>query len=299
MLDYKGIEALYTVQKLQNFESAAKKLHITQSAVSQRIKALETYYGEPVLIRVLPYMPTQLGEQLITHFKRISLLEESLEQQLHDATIKPHISIALNRDSLETWFFDLINHTSIFDQITLEIIADDQELTIDYLRKGIVSACLSPSEKEIVGGNIAFLGNMDYLLAASPEFIKHNFSGKNQKKCLVNAQAIKFDKNDNLHERYLEKFFGIKEEELNFNIVPSVRGFKQYIVSGYSYGLIPKLDILKELKNGELRQLYPDKVWTVPLYWHYWDIESKFYKKFNLDLINHAKKLLHPRTHTN
>lgn len=292
MLDYRGIEALYTVQELQSFEAAAKKLHITQSAVSQRIKGLETHYGEPVLIRTLPYKPTNFGASLIGHFKRICLLEKSLEQELAHTTIKPHISIALNRDSLETWFLDLIEHTNIFNSVSLEIIADDQELTLDYLRKGLVSACLSTSEKAIIGGNVTFLGYMEYLLVASPEFIEQHFSHKDQKKCLLNAPAIKFDRNDKLHERYLEKFFNINGEGINFHIVPSVRGFKKYALLGYGYGLIPKLDILKELKNEKLLQLYKDKIWKIPLYWHYWDIESKFYKQFNMDIIHRVKTKL-------
>lgn len=294
MLDYRGLEALYTVQELQSFEAAAKKLHITQSAVSQRIKSLETYYGEPVLIRVLPYKPTPLGASLIGHFKRINILEKSLEQELTNRAMKPHVSIALNRDSLETWFLDLIEHTDIFDNVMLEIIADDQELTLGYLKNGLVSACLSTSEKAISGGIVSFFGNMEYYLVAAPEFIKKNFSHKDQKKCLLSASAIKFDKNDKMHERYLEKFFGLNPENINFHIVPSVRGFKKYVLLGYGYGLIPKIDILQELKNKQLQQLYKDKIWEVPLYWHSWDIDSSFYKKFNADIVLKARKYLNP-----
>lgn len=292
MLDYKGIEALYTVQEQQSFEVAAKKLHITQSAVSQRIKGLESYYGEPVLIRTLPYLPTSLGEALIGHFKRICLLENSLEQQLAYTEAKPKIGIAINRDSLETWFLDLIENKGIFNQVTLEIIADDQEFTLDYLKKGLVSACLSTSEKAVIGGNVAFLGNMEYLLVASPAFVKQHFSRKDQKKCLLNSTAIKFDKNDILLERYLEKFFGLTGGGLNFHLVPSERGSKKYAALGYGYGLIPKLNILEELKSKKLVQLHKDKIWEIPLYWHYWDIESKFYKKFNQDIIRQAKNKL-------
>lgn len=294
MLDYRGIEALYTVQELQSFEAAAKKLHLTQSAISQRIKGLETQYGEPVLIRTLPYKPTKLGEHLIGHYKRLCLLEGDLEKQISSSKLKPRIAIAINRDSLETWFLDLMEAPDIFGNVILEIIADDQELTLDYLKRGQVSACLSTSPKEVVGGNVVFLGNMEYLLVASPEFVKAHFSGKDKKKSLVKAPAVKFDKNDQLHERYLKKFFGLKDEELNFHIVPSVRGFKKYALFGYGYCLIPKIDILDELKKGELVQLYPDKVWKIPLYWHYWDIASEFYQKFNADIIRQVKKKLNP-----
>lgn len=292
MLDYRGVEALYVVQEMQSFEAAAKKLHITQSAVSQRIKGLETYYGEPLLIRTLPYRPTKLGKQLIGHFKRLCLLEEDLEKQLKTSTAIPHVAIALNRDSLETWFLDLIEEKEIFGNVLLEIIADDQELTLNYLKNGIVSACLSTSEKEIVGGSVHFLGNMEYVLAASPQFAKDYFSKATPKQCLQNAPAIKFDQNDKLHERYLEKFFGLNGSELNYHVVPSVRGFKKFALLGYGYGLIPKIDIQDELKKKQLVQVYPDKTWKIPLYWHYWAVQSKFYQKFNADMIHHIKSKL-------
>jgi LysR family transcriptional regulator (chromosome initiation inhibitor) len=291
MLDYRGIEALYTVIELQSFEAAAKKLHITQSAVSQRIKGLESSYGEPVLIRTLPYKGTKLGKQLIGHFKRICLLEEDLKNQLEAANENRRIAIALNRDSLETWFLDLIDEKSIFANISLEIIADDQELTLNYLKNGLVSACLSTSEKEILGGTVHFLGNMEYVLTASPEFVNEHFS-KGVKQGLKSAPAIKFDQNDRLHERYLEKFFGLNGEGLNYQIMPSVRGFKKFALLGYGYGLIPILDIHDELKKGTLVQLCPDKVWNIPLYWHYWAVESKFYQKFNSNIIQYIKRSL-------
>jgi LysR family transcriptional regulator, chromosome initiation inhibitor len=290
MLDYRGIEALYTVQELQSFEAAAKKLHITQSAVSQRIKGLEVHYGEPVLIRSLPYKPTKLGASLIGHYRRLCLLENALEQQIDSAKSKPFISIALNRDSLETWFLEILEETSIFNAVQLEIIADDQELTLDYLKKGLVSACVSTSAKAVFGGNVAYLGAMDYLLVASPAFVRNYFSGKKQD--LLQAPAIKFDKNDKLHEAYLEKYFSLKSDELKCHTVPSVRAFKLYALLGYGYGLIPKIDILEELSQKRLLQLYRGKVWTTSLYWHYWNIESPAYKKFNAAIIQQARKRL-------
>lgn len=292
MLDYKGIEALYTVQELQSFEAAAQKLHITQSAVSQRIKGLETFYGKPVLTRSLPYRPTELGQKLITHFTRLCLLEGDLQQQIGKMAQIPRISIALNRDSLETWFLDLVEETEIARNISLEMVADDQELTLDYLKNGLVSACLSTSEKEIQGGRVQFLGDMEYVLVASPSFVKKYFSKGNDKQNLRNAPAIKFDQNDRLHERYLEKFFDLDGRELNYYIIPSVAGFKKFTLLGYGYALIPRIDIVHELEENRLIQLYSDKTWKIPLYWHYWAIESKLYQKFNADVIEWAKSRL-------
>lgn len=291
MLDYRGLEALFTVIELQSFEGAASKLHITQSAVSQRIKALEIHYGEPVLIRNLPYKPTKLGGHLLGHFKQISILEGSLENKIRPTTTKPHFSIALNRDSLETWFLELIEKEDFLKNVDLEVITDDQELTLDYLKKGLVSACVSTSSKEIVGGKAVFLGNMEYLLVASPAFTNKYFSNGDIKKSLLKAPVLKYDKNDHLHERYLEKFYNLNTQELTFQIIPSVKGFKKYALSGFGYGLLPKIDIMEELKTKHLLQLSA-KTWKVPLYWHFWSIALEDYKKFNDDLVRQGKLLL-------
>ncbi len=287
MLDYRGLEALFTVIELQSFEEAASKLHITQSAVSQRIKALEIHYGEPVLIRNLPYTPTKLGGHLLGHFKQISILEGSLENKIRPTTTKPNFSIALNRDSLETWFLELIEKEDFLKNVDLEVITDDQELTLDYLKKGLVSACVSTSSKEIVGGKAVFLGNMEYLLVASPAFTNKYFSKGDIKKSLLKAPALKYDKNDHLHERYLEKFYNLNNQELTFQIIPSVKGFKKYALSGFGYGLLPKIDITEELKTKHLLQLSP-KTWKIPLYWHFWSVALEDYKTFNNKVIQYG-----------
>lgn len=287
-MDYKGIEALYAIFALQSFEAAAQKLCISQSAVSQRLKALEIHYGRPVLTRALPYTLTQLGQQLVGHFKQVCLLEERVESQIAKVASTPRISIAVNCDSLETWFLDIVEETSVFQDVLLEIIVDDQERTLEYLKNGLVSACLSTYAKEILGGRVQFLGNMEYLLVASSAFVEKFFSKGSFVECLKNAPALKFDANDLLHERYLEKFFNLDGRDLNYQVVPSARGFKKFALLGYGYALIPKIDILEELKGGKLVQLQSDKVWKIPLYWHHFAIESPLYQKFNRDMIRLA-----------
>lgn len=293
MLDYRGIEALSAVVEFNSFEGAASKLHITQSAVSQRIKALERHYGEPAVIRMPPYKPTTLGKLLISHFKQVSLLEGTLGQQMGMETAHPNISIAINRDSLETWFLDLVEEKKLLTDFSLEIVADDQELTLQYLKNGVVSACLSTSSKEIVGGIATFLGNMEYLMVASPGFAERHFSSKNQDKNLLESRALKFDRNDYLHERYLQEYFGLDGRDIEFQIIPSIRGFKSYILLGYGYGLIPKIDITNELQKKQLVDLFPKKTWKIPLYWHHWVIESKHYQEFNANIIKYAKRRFH------
>ncbi len=283
MLDYRAIAALHAVIETQGFEAAAQKLFITQSAVSQRIQSLENHFGKPVLIRSQPYEPTELGKTLLGHYKQLMFLETCLHSEMSMAVEAPTISVAISRDSLETWFGKVMEKFSALSaDIKLEIIADDQEMTLDYLKKGLVSACASSIAKPINGCQAEFIGFFDYVLVASPAFIKKHFSNhKNINTRLINAPSIIFDHKDDLHARYLEKFFKIAKSQLNHHVVPSVTGFRQFALKGYAYALIPEIDIKKELIQKKLINLFPDKVWQMPVYWHSWAIENKKHKAFN------------------
>ena len=77
-LDYKLLRALDAVLQEQNFDRAAKSLHITQSAISQRIKQLEQQFAEPLLIRSQPLQATPLGQKLLAHYRQVHQLELEL-----------------------------------------------------------------------------------------------------------------------------------------------------------------------------------------------------------------------------
>lgn len=292
MLDYAALSALAAVIEVQGFQEAAKKLFITQSAVSQRIKTLEKKYGEPVLIRTLPYRPTALGLKLLGHCNRVTLLEQGLQAELTSLMEKYQISIAISRDSLETWFREVIHQLNAFPTVTLDIIADDQEKTLSYLQHGLVSACASTSAKALSNCKAEFLGFFDYVLVASPEFKRTHFSDKNYKKNLTQAPALLFDNNDSLHGKYLKHFFDIDDRHIDYHIIPSVAGFRQFALNGYAYALIPYIDIISELKQKKLINLFPSKVWRMPVYWHTWDVEPKFYKSFNEVVVTIARQRL-------
>ncbi len=293
MLDYPAIAALQAVIETQGFENAAQKLCLTQSAISQRIKGLENYYGKPVLIRTTPYTATPLGQSLLGHYNRLLLLEDTLNKELTAELQSTKISIAISRDSLETWFVLIMDKLNDLLPINLEIIADDQEITQDYLRKGLVSACASTSSQAITGCQSQFLGYFDYVLVASPVFIKKYFPNqKNIKQKLLQAPSVIFDNKDYLHARYLKHFFDITDIELNHHVIPSVAGFAQFAINGYAYALIPAIDIATELKQKKLINLFPDKIWQMPVYWHSWAIENKNYKLFNELVLKIGRNIL-------
>lgn len=294
MLDYQAIAALAAVIESQSFQHAASRLFVTQSAVSQRIKSLEQHYGEPVLIRTLPYRPTALGLSLLGHYKRVSLLEDVLDATLLNASAVPSMSVSVSRDTLETWFTTVVNQLSRIMPLKLEIIADDQDRTLHYLQNGLVSACASTTKKALTGCKSEFIGYFDYVLVATPAFKKTYFPDKKiSHQQLLEAPTLLFDQHDKLHADYLKHYFNIDDINLKLcHIIPSVQGFKQFAMLGYAYVLIPYIDIVRELNNKQLINLFPDKIWQMPVYWHSFEIETEGYRLFNELVMKTGRKIL-------
>ncbi|STX40382.1 LysR family transcriptional regulator [Legionella donaldsonii] len=291
-IEQRGLQALDAVIQTQSFAAAAKQLFITQPAVSLRIKQLETQFGQPLLIRSLPYQATPLGEKLLSLLRRTRLLEEHLLQEIQQDT-PARLSVALNRDSLETWFVRLLEELTLLEKINIDIITDDQEVTIDYFRKGSVSACVTSYDRPLPGCECVLLGHMDYLLVASPSFIARHFKAKKSViDNLLAAPVIIFDSRDRLPEHYFKHFFAHSFTRYRYHKVPSVQGYKQFALKGYGYGWIPSLDIRDELAQGLLVELCPDKRWLMPLYLHYWQLPARQYKLFIEKIAEGAKRFL-------
>ncbi|MBQ0744677.1 MAG: LysR family transcriptional regulator, partial [Pseudomonas sp.] len=106
-MDYKLLQALAAVVEQGGFERAALTLGLSQSAVSQRIKLLESRVGAPVLLRRSPPVPTLAGQRLLNHMQQVRLLECDLLQDVpmgEQGAGQTRLRIALNADSLATWW---------------------------------------------------------------------------------------------------------------------------------------------------------------------------------------------------
>ncbi|KTD20864.1 LysR family transcriptional regulator [Legionella lansingensis] len=291
-IEQRGLQALDAVIQTQSFAAAAKQLFITQPAVTQRIKQLEIQFGQPLLIRTLPYRATPLGEKLLSLLRRTRLLEEHLLQEIHK-DLPARLSVALNRDSLEMWFSRLLRDLSLLEKINIDIITDDQDVTIDYFRQGSVSACVTTYNQALPGCECLFLGHMTYLLVAAPHFIKRHFRNKKTlEDNLMSVPAIIFDNRDRLPEHFFNHFFDKPLTLRRYHMVPSVQAYKQFALQGYGYGWIPSLDLTDELAAGDLQEICPDKRWLMPLYWHYWSLPAKQYQQFIKKVGDGAKRFL-------
>ena len=293
-LDYKWVEELEAIVQLGSFERAAESLYVSQSAISQRIKQLEKFLAQPALIRELPPRPTPIGKKLLGLYGRVRLLEsEFIPELMNEATSKPlEVSLATNADSLATWLLPSL--TSILKQkrIALNLIVDDEGRTLDKLRSGEVAGAISLESQSIAGCDADYLGRVDYLCVASPEFYQQYFSQGVNRESLQNAPTVAFDHHDDMNDRFIHQHFNLPKGSVLKHTVRSSEAFVKLALSGVAYCLIPKLQIEDELACGSLINITPDFILSHRIYWHHWQLETGVLKLLSQAIIEHAHEIL-------
>lgn len=271
MMDYKLLQALASVVEQGGFERAARVLGLSQSAVSQRIKLLEARVGAPVLLRATPPAPTEAGQRLLNHVQQVRLLEQDLRQDIpmQDEDGAPaRLRVALNADSLATWWAGAVAELCQRQPLLLELLVDDQDVGLRRMRAGEVVGCVCATERPVAGARSLPLGAMRYLAVASPAFIERYFAEGVDRVALRRAPAVVFGPDDRLQHRFL----GEQDLSCEFphHLCPSSEGFVRMLDAGLGWGMVPALQIQAELASGRLRELLPGRGVDVALYWHYW-----------------------------
>lgn len=291
-MDYEAIKTLESVIRNQNFERAAKELFITQSAVSQRVNQLEVEYGQRLLIRELPYRATGLGETILSHYRKVISLEQSLDlNPAFESATKPIVKISMNVDSLEIWFMKVLQNPDIAKLINLQITVDDEKYTLNYLKSGRVDLSIGTIKTPVSNHDCLHLGSMTYALVASPEFKKKYFPKKVSEADFTKIPALIFNERDDLQSAYLKQHFQFSGSYPTTSI-PSTAGSKAAIISGFGYGLQPIMDIQKELKSKALVLVAADKTFKRELYLHHWNYQSESLKKLIHSIQTAAKGLI-------
>lgn len=270
MLDYPALFALAAVIQEGSFERAAHRLNVTPSAVSQRIRQLEERVGGALVVRAHPCVGTELGRLLCQHVHHVHALEHDLQAQLptwKDETYAPvSVPIAVNADSLATWFMPALTTFTQAHPVLVQVTVDDERHTIEWLRKGTVLAAVTASEKLASGSNVTPLGHMTYIAAASPSFIARYFPHGVRLQDLQKAPSLRFNAKDELQQKWVERHFG-QGLALPGHALASPHAFVAAAQAGMGWALHPRSLVSDALRSGQLVELLPDSHLKVPLYW--------------------------------
>lgn len=263
-LDPTQLAALSAILRLGSFEAAAGALHVTPSAISQRVKALEDHVGAALVHRSQPCRPTPLGARLAKHAEDIALLEaRALGQGASSGAAPARLTLAVPADSLATW---LIPAFAGVPDLLFDLRVDDQDTADDWLKRGTVSAAVTGHDRAVTGCNLHPLGAMRYIATASPAFMRHHFAGGVTTGTLAQAPMMTFNAKDQLQARWITAKTG-RVLHPPAHQMPSTHAFVDAALQGLAWGMNPESLVRGHLATGRLVALDPTLPLDVPLYW--------------------------------
>nr|WP_315463223.1 LysR family transcriptional regulator ArgP [uncultured Rhodoferax sp.] len=300
--DSDALECLAAIVEEGGFERAAVRLSITQSAVSQRLRALEAQVGTVLLVRSRPVKATSAGRLLIKHAVQMRLLRADLETDLKELAPSTgavredeRISIAVNADSIATWALPALDPL-VHAGLPLEIITDDQDFTHEWLREGQVLGCVTTLKQALRGCKVQSLGAMQYVAVASAEYAQahcpqgltpHNFRS---------IPFVAFNRKDDLPTEFVSRALNLRRVSLSQRFVPSSEGQVRAVLAGWGASIVPELLVQGLLESGRLVNLAPDMRLPVNLYWHCWNLDSEVIDRLTQALSGAAVRLLGAKT---
>lgn len=282
--DYYQLQALSTVIREGSFQKAAEKLFVTQSAVSQRIKALENTAMQPLLIRSTPPQPTELGIQFLSIFSQVDELLKSLVP--HGGLTKSKLSIGCNTESFDLWFHRLIIEFSKRTGVLFDIHLHDQDQTLELLKNARVLGCISAEEGPLQGCFSYPLQAVTYACVASKEFVVRNDLLKDKRNKLLKVPTVVYGPQDRIHEKFLcELFRSKKSPAYASHSIPSVSGILAQVEFSSAYAVLPFDLVQTGVQTGKLIDLFPRQRLKIPLFWHVVQTEIPILKALTEDVL--------------
>ncbi|OYO07013.1 ArgP/LysG family DNA-binding transcriptional regulator [Enemella evansiae] len=267
-MDSEQLRTLLAVVDEGSFEDAAYALGITPSAVSQRIKALETQLGRTVLVRARPVTATESGTVLLRLARQQALLQADALAELGAAEgTRATLSVVVNADSLATWALAPLADVAASQPVRLEVRREDQDHSTHWLRTGAAMAAVTSVADPVPGCTVRRLGSMTYRPMCTPAYRDRWFPEGASTAALALAPVVVFDRADDLQHRWLRR----RSRRLDppQHHIPESASYAQAVRLGLGWGMIPDLQ-----RTPDLVELEPGGAVTVPLFWQQWKLRS-------------------------
>jgi LysR family transcriptional regulator (chromosome initiation inhibitor) len=292
-LDLDQLRTLAVTVAQGSLEGAARVLHITPSAVSQRLRALEAATGRVLLVRTRPVGVTDSGEVVLRLARQVEQLvtDTGAELGITQPGSVPVVALAVNADSLATWVLPAL--APLAAEVRLQVHHADQEQTAALLRAGTVAGAVTTQATPVTGCRSTVLGAMRYRALATPSFAARWFPDGPRPAALTLAPVVVFDRDDDLQHAFHRRHAPATTPPVA-HLVPSSADFVDAIRLGWGWGMVPDLQAGNDLNSGRLVELVPSDTIDVLLHWQRWSTGGTAVDQVTTALTTHAQRTLIP-----
>jgi LysR family transcriptional regulator (chromosome initiation inhibitor) len=286
-IDGQQLAAFAAVIEYGSFDAAAARLHVTPSAISQRIKALEQRVGQVVVVREKPCIATTAGIPLLRLAAQTAQLEaEALAEMAGGGGSSPRIALAVNADSMATWFTGVFG---VLDGVSLDIRIEDQDHSARLLREGVVMGAVTTERAPVGGCRVRPLGMMRYVPVAGPSYVERYLSEGFTAHAIAAAPSLAWNRDDALQDMLVRKVFR-RDIARPQHFVPTAEGFACAVRAGLGWGMFPETSAGPALAEGSFVRV-SDAHLDVPLFWQCWKLDSPLVEAITEAVVSAATEL--------
>ncbi len=292
-LDMGQLRTLAAAVAEGSLEGAARVLHVTPSAVSQRLRALEATTGRVLLVRTRPVAVTESGEVVLRLARQVEQLvtDTGTELGITESSSAAVVPLAVNADSLATWVLPAL--APLAGVLRLELHHADQERTAALLRNGTVAGAVTTQAAPVPGCRSTVLGVMRYRALATPSLIARWFPDGPRPASLAQAPVVVFNRDNDLQHVFLRRHAPGAALPTEHR-VPSSADFVDAVRLGWGWGMVPDLQAGDDLETGRLVELVPGDTDDVVLHWQRWRTGGTALDHVTTALTAHAAHTLIP-----
>ena len=261
MLDPRHLKTFAAICETGSFEQAATRVHVTPSAVSQRMRALSEAAGGALFARLHPAEPTLLGRRLWRHAQEAAALDAALMADLGRVGGAAPVTVALPADVLATWGIGALAEAA---GLRFTVRIDDQDHSAELLRRGEVSAAVSAERGPLPGCDAYVLAPMRYRAVCAPDFAARWFPDGPTEAALAAAPSLRFNAKDTLQLQWIAAL-GLSADP-PVHTIGATDAFREATLLGMGWGLNPEALVARDLAAGRLVEVAPSPL-DVPLWW--------------------------------
>ncbi len=274
-------------------DAAARRFHLTPSAVSQRVRTLEEQLGQRLLVRSRPVHPTEAGEAVVRFARRYAVLAHEASRDLGSSGDKTRVrmTVAVNADSLATWILAPVARFATAHDVEVDLLRLDQDRTVDLLESGAALAAVTSQQEPVAGCRSTPLGHMVFTAVASPAWVERWLPDGLDAGGLARAPRVDFDRDDTLQLDWL-RHHGADGARSPRHLVPSTHDIARAVELGLGWAMVPEGQAQELVSTGRLTALGGPTVAT-PLFWQRWKGGSSLLDALTDAVVEEAHRHLH------
>lgn len=240
---------------------------------------MEKTAGRVLLRRTNPVAPTESGKIVLRAARHSAYIHRDMVHELDGPGNYRTVPIAVNADSLTTWFLPVLRTLALEDRVLCDIYREGEQYSSALLRSGEVMAAITSNPEHIPGCSVQKLGTVRYRVVASTQLAERAFPRLPHLSVgeLCAVPYIEYDRKDDdqsiAWELLARQGVSSSSQRAPVLYVPSSPDYARLIYAGVGWGTLPEAQCAERIKKGELVALAKNPL-EFPLYWQRWNMAS-------------------------